>query len=153
MWEIDSSFQAVSFLYSVLFGVGYCLFYDLFRAFRKLYNPTAISVFFEDLIYFLIISFLTFLLLMSLSNGEVRGYIIFGIAVGFAVCYFTVSRFFVKILFAVFKYLNEISAKMVDFLNRILIWLFEKIKKWVKYCNTIFDKTQKIFKKDLKKEG
>ncbi len=153
MWEIDSSFQAVSFLYSVLFGVGYCLFYDLFRAFRKLYNPTAISVFFEDLIYFLIISIFTFLLLMSLSNGEIRGYILIGIAVGFLICYFTISRFFVKILFAVFKYLNEISAKMVDFLNRILIWLFEKIKKWVKYCNTIFNKTQKIFKKDLKKEG
>ena len=153
MWEIDSSFQAVSFLYSVLFGVGYCLFYDLFRAFRKLYKPTAFSVFFEDLIYFLIISFLTFLLLMSLSNGEIRGYILIGIAVGFLVCYFTVSRFFVKILFAVFKFLNEISAKIVDFLNRILIWLFEKIKKWAKYCTTILNKTKNLFKKDLKKQG
>lgn len=153
MWEIDSSFQAVSFLYSVLFGVGYCLFYDLFRAFRKLYKPTAFSVFFEDLIYFLIISILTFLLLMSLSNGEVRGYIIFGIAVGFAVCYFTVSRLFVEILFIIFKFFFTISEKTVDFLNRILIWLFEKIKKWAKYCTIILNKTKNLFKKDLKKQG
>jgi hypothetical protein len=90
---------------------------------------------------------------MSLSNGEIRGYILIGIAVGFLVCYFTVSRFFVKILFAVFKFLNEISAKIIDFLNRILIWLFEKIKKWAKYCTTILNKTKNLFKKDLKKQG
>ena len=153
MWEIDSSFQAVSFLYSVLFGAGYCLFYDFFRAFRKLYKPTAFSVFFEDLIYFLIISILTFLLLMSLSNGEIRGYILIGIAVGFTICFFTVSRFFVKILFAVFKFLNEISEKTVYLLNRILIWLFEKIKKWAKYCTILLNKTKNLFKKDLKKQG
>lgn len=153
MWEIDSSFQAVSFLYSVLFGVGYCFFYDLFRAFRKLYKPTAFSVFFEDLIYFSIISFLTFLLLMSLSNGEIRGYILIGIAVGFIICYFTVSRFFVEILFIIFKFFFSISEKTVAFLNRILIWLFEKIKKWAKYCTTILNKTKNLFKKDLKKQG
>ena len=90
---------------------------------------------------------------MSLSNGEIRGYILIGIAVGFIICYFTVSRFFVKILFAIFKFLNEISAKIVDFLNRILIWLFEKIEKWAKYCAILFNKTQKLFKKDLKKQG
>lgn len=90
---------------------------------------------------------------MSLSNGEIRGYILIGIAVGFLICYFSVSRFFVKILFAVFKFLNGISAKIVDLLNRILIWLFEKIKKWAKYCTILLNKTKNLFKKDLKKQG
>ena len=92
MWEINSSFQAVSFLYSVLFGVLYCLFYDFFRVLRKLNKSTELSVFFEDLFYFVVIAFVTFLLLMSLSNGEIRGYILFGMAVGFVICYFTISQ-------------------------------------------------------------
>ncbi len=151
MWEINSSFQAVSFLYSVLFGVLYCLFYDFFRVLRKLNKSTALSVFFEDLFYFVVIAFVTFLLLMSLSNGEIRGYILFGMAVGFVICYFTISHFFVKILYAFFKFLSNISEKAVNFLNRVLLWLLEKFNKCINYCIILINKTKKLFKKDLKK--
>ena len=152
MWEINNSFQAVSFLYSVTVGVIFCLLYDILRALRKLLSPPAVTVFLQDIFYFVIISFLTFLFLMAVSNGEIRAYVIIGIALGFAACFFTLSRFWVKALYYIFKLLNGISEKTIDILNRFLSFTHHKVKNCVKYCDKLFAKLKKLFKKHLKRQ-
>ncbi len=152
MWEIDNSFQAISFLYSLIFGIGYCLFYDIFRAFRKHRRPSGLEVFFEDILYFLVIAFTTFLLMISLSDGEIRAYIIIGITLGFVICHLTVSRLFLKILCFVLNFFEHFSEKAIDYMNKILMLIFKKLKKCAKYCENLANMLKKLFKKDLKKE-
>ena len=152
MWEINNSFQAVSFLYSVIFGVIYCLLYDIFRALRKLYSPSAVTVFLQDIFYFVIIAFFTFLFLMAVSNGEIRAYVIVGMAFGFAACFFTLSRLWVKAVYFLFKLLNSINGKIIDILNRFLSFAYKKTVNCVKCCENLLIKLKKIFKKHLKRE-
>ena len=152
MWEINNSFQAVSFLYSVAAGVIFCLLYDILRTLRKLLSPPAVNVFFQDIFYFVIISFLTFLFLMAVSNGEIRAYVIIGMAFGFAACFFTLSRFWVKALYFIFKLLNSISEKIIDILNRFLSFTHQKAGNCVKYCGGLFTKVKKLLKKHLKRQ-
>ncbi len=104
----------------------------------------------QDIIYFIIISFTTFLLLMAFSNGEIRGYVILGIAIGFLICYLTISRFWVKFLFFFSSLFKGFFKKVIEQLNCFFEYIFKKIKKAAKYCIKLSDKCKKIFKKDLK---
>ena len=87
MWEIDNNFQLISFLISCGVGVIYCLVYDILRAVRKSTNVTDGMVFLQDIVYFIIISITTFMLLTALSNGEIRSYVIIGLMLGFLLCF------------------------------------------------------------------
>ena len=83
MWEISNTSQAVSFLYSIILGILYALFYDIFRAVRIVKPQTAFSVFLQDLFYFFITAIVTFIYLLALTNGEIRAYVLVGILIGF----------------------------------------------------------------------
>ncbi len=129
MWEINSLEQILAFLYSLCLGVIFCIFYDVFRAIRATIKLNDFSVFIQDIIYFVIIGFVSFIFLLSTTNGEIRGYIIFGIAVGFLFCYYTFSKIFVKLLKIAFKGFVTVFGKINAFSNGIFLKIehfFEK---------------------------
>lgn len=133
MWEINSLSQFISFLYALALGGIFCLFYDIFRSFRHIFKFGDIAVVFQDIIYFIIISFVTFIFLLSVTNGEIRGYILFGIALGFLICALTISKLFFKILTA---FLGVFSC------------FFRKVRL---FAAKIFKNIENTFKKGLKK--
>lgn len=144
MWEISNKLQAVSFLYSLVLGVIFCAFYDVFRAVRLVFKPKDWQVFLQDIIYFSIISFTTFIFLLSLTNGEIRGYILFGTVLGFCVFYFTVSKYFLMVLKKTIWLINWCFGKINDGCN----WLFSKIESII---SKISLNTVTFLKKLLKK--
>ena len=140
MWEISNNAQFYSFCIANLFGVIYCLFYDVFRALRKTSVFGAVAIFFQDIIYFLVISILTFMLMLSFTDGEIRVYILVGILLGFVVCNFTISLFFKKILFFLFAMvLKGVNAFCKGF-SRLLEFLFGKIGELGSFLLKIFKK-------------
>lgn len=143
MWEISNLSQITGFIFSCVLGVVFCLLYDLFRAFRLVKAHKTIFVFLEDILYFSLASVITFLFLLSITNGEIRGYILFGIALGFFAANFAVSRFFLAVttkLFCLFK-------RAFKGFSSSFYWLFEKIDC---YSQKIFKNTFKCLKKGLK---
>ncbi len=144
MWEISNQLQAVSFLYSMILGVIYCAFYDIFRAVRLVFKPKDWQVFLQDIVYFLIISFTTFIFLLSLTNGEIRGYILFGMVIGFCGFYLTVSKYFLPLCKKIIWFVNWCFKKI----NNVLNWLFSKIESFILKFYKI---TVTFFKKLLKK--
>ncbi len=81
----------------------YSGFYDFFRAIRIVRSPNLLRAILQDLLYFFFISLLTFIFFLSISNGEIRAYILFGIAIGFSIFYKIVSPYFLKALTFVIK--------------------------------------------------
>lgn len=144
MWEINNILQIKSFIYSLGLGCIYCVFYDILRVIRFATRPKALVVFLQDIFYFLVISFVTFLFLLSLTNGEIRAYIIFGIALGFIIWYYTIS----KILLRAFKYI-------IGRLITIFAWLNNKFERiltgFEKFISKFVVNIEKFFKKVLKK--
>lgn len=144
MWEISSKFQFFSFIGALTLGGILSLFYDIFRALRKVKNFTYINIFLQDIFCFLIFAFTTFIYLLSVTNGEIRGYVLIGIALGFIMMYYTVSKYFLVILIWLFNALKKIIKLFSSWFYRILekidVFLVKSTKNFFYY-----------FKKGLKK--
>lgn len=153
MWEIDNSFQLVSFFVSCGFGIIYCLLYDLLRALRKVNAATDSTVFLQDIIYFLIISVATFMLLTALANGEVRGYVIIGLLAGFSLCFCTFSKINLKVLTFIFEKISFLGSKAVMLINTLFDIICRFFNKTVKKIGELLINMKKIFKNLLKKSG
>ena len=136
MWEINNSLQLLSFIRSLILGVLLCVLYDFIKSARLTADFSAITIFLQDIIYSCISAFVTFIFLLSVTNGEMRGYVILGILAGFIISRFTLSRLFCKFLKLVFGGIKR---------------LFEVVSKWF-YCNfdQLTEKIIKISKKTLK---
>ncbi len=130
MWEIDVTEQTVSFFISLALGGFFCLFYDMFRAARKVRFFSAFWVFVQDTFFFAVCAVVTFCFLLSLTQGLIRGYFIFGILLGFLIVFFSVSRFFLKFLTAVLKAIITLKKRIKNFcrLNSSKIRSFFKNK-------------------------
>lgn len=152
MWEIDNSFQLFSFLVSIAIGIAYCLIYDILRAYRKSKAVDDLTVFFQDLIYFVVISIATFVLFMALSNGEIRAYILIGLLLGFLLCFFTLSRLFVWLLRKFFSLLQQVSEIIITRINRLFDFIGAFLTKWIKKLFQNLAKLKNI-KKPLEKDG
>lgn len=144
MWEINNISQAVSFLYSIILGIFFSAFYDIFRSLRLLKKQTTLAVFLQDIIYFLIIAIVTFICLLSLTNGEVRAYILIGILLGFLLFLFTISKFFIIAL----SFILKIFFK---FLSIVLNGFYLIILKIDYFIIFFLKNTLKCFKKVLKR--
>ncbi len=146
MWEISNSLQSLTFIYSLALGFIFCVAYDILRAIRSAVKTSDITVFFEDIIFFVISSFITFIFLLATTNGEVRGYVIVGIILGFMINFLTFSRLNYKILRfvflkiynaykAIYKILHTYSAKAYRF-------IVKNLRKWLNSCKKVLKKVK-----------
>jgi spore cortex biosynthesis protein YabQ len=139
MWEISLSWQVISFLYALAVGVSLALFYDFFRSIRKEKKCNAVAVFFQDVFFWLVAAFVTFILLIARCNGEIRGYVLIGEVFGFLIYHFTLSRFifpvfvfFINIIRKFYKIYFDVLSRFSDFLLKKMRFLPVLVKKTVK---------------------
>lgn len=128
MWEISVAKQCVSFFVSLALGGIFCVFYDFLRASRRVFKFKNIAVFFSDIFFFTVCAFVTFCFLLSFTQGVVRGYFIFGITMGFLIIFFSVSKFVLKLLIAVFNGYKTLKNTLKNFCAEKIRKIKEKIK-------------------------
>jgi len=126
MWEIDIALQFYYWLLSAVLGGLYCIFYDFFRAIRLAVKFSDIAVFLQDIIYFFVISFVTFCFLLATTNGQVRIYVLIGIALGFVIVRYTVSFVLMKIYLFVLKIIFSVIRRLLS-VKKIIFSYFERI--------------------------
>ncbi len=110
------------------------------------------AVFLGDILFFSVIAVMTFLLLLSVSNGEMRGYIFFGIMLGAVVCNFTLSRIFIPVLCFAIKKIREIVFLIKRLLYKGGSLFYAYLLKVAAFLAKIFKKTFKYLKKNLKRK-
>lgn len=140
MWEINSLSQLIGFMYSALFGIICCLAYDLLRAFRAVTRPHNITVFIQDILFSVLCAFACFCLLLAITLGEIRIFVFAGIAVGFFICRFTLSKAFFFVFYKGFKWayrflhmLGEYFKAFFAFADRSADILRRKVRKFCKF--------------------
>ena len=92
----------------------------------------------------IIISVITFLFLLSVTNGEIRAYIILGIIAGFVLNFLLLSRFNILIL----KCVLGLISKCLKLFSSGFYWVFSKIDT---ILSKFFKNSLICFKKGLKK--
>ncbi len=132
MWEISNSDQILTVLYSIVMGFGACMFYDIFRAYRAASECSKISVFFQDIVFWITEAFCFFLFFFVRTNGEIRGYVLLISAAAFFVCRVTLSV-------VLFKILKRITALILKAVRAIK-------KKTEAFCAFASDKFEIFYK-------
>lgn len=146
MWEIKFENQIISFLSALMLGAILSLIFDFLRGIRKVIKHSEISIFIEDVIFSVFSAFMTFLLLLSRCNGEIRAYMLIGISAGFFAYRCTLSRFvFLKIIVKFFGLLYTLCEKISFLTDSLGKYLEEKISVLYKLNKKIYKKL--IFKR------
>ena len=109
--SIHIVYEARLLIYSFLTGAGLMMVYDLLRVFRIIVPHHPIWMGVEDMAYWVYASLVTFSLLYEQNDGGLRGYVISGILIGMFLYDRLVSRFFLKLLKKVWKYLRMKADK------------------------------------------
>ena len=154
-YGISLARQTYNFFASVGFGFALGIVYDLFFVIRNILAKRKWVTFFCDSIFALASSALSFLLLLVITDGQIRAYVIFGEATGFAVYYFSLGVFIVRIcekialavrrVYGFFRRLFICVMKVVSYPFRLIFSVFARLFK------KIYEKTRKNAKKMLKK--
>ncbi len=138
MWEISIHNQILTFLWSVILGLASCFLYDIIRAVRKVYKWQNSIVFVCDILLWIMFAFVTFLFLISRTNGEIRSYVLLGELLGFVILRISVSRFLFK--FFVFIFLK--FKQLCDYVKYRFYLIFAKFEKIIML---LLQKTAKFF--------
>lgn len=127
MWEISVYNQILTFAWSLLLGAIWCFTYDIICSMRRVYVWARWVVFISDVLLWVIYAFVTFIFLISRTNGEIRSYVLLGEILGFLVFRIVVSRFVVMFFVFIFKKVKKIC----NWLKRVFYAAFEKLEQIV----------------------
>lgn len=143
MWEIDNLLQVINFARSLCLGVAFCLVYDILRAIRKLFDFSAISIFFKDIAFSLFSAFITFIFLLSVTNGELRGFVFISISLGFFLSRFTFSKIWIWLLKKIIGFIKSGFCVVSKAFYGCFDFLEENIVKFSQKC---FKELKKLLK-------
>lgn len=136
MWEISNYNQLITILLSCLLGAICCAVYDIVRAVRRVILNSFFAITLGDILLWIVFAFLTFIFLIARTNGEIRGYVIFGEFVGFMFCRATISKLLYPALSFVFEkiyFVNKLATKkLYDIYNLIEMFILKTLSHIVK---------------------
>lgn len=91
-WLVNTPRQLELFGYSLIFGVLLGVLYDVFRIFRLIFFKNKVAVIFQDILFWTIAGFSTFLFFLATNFGHIRFYMLLGMLIGASIYYLTVGR-------------------------------------------------------------
>lgn len=143
--------QAEIFLYSVGFGFLLGILYGVFKLVRML-NPNSKGfIFFMDLVYFAVFTFLTFCFILVTDSGRIRIYVSFGIIFGWMVCYFSFGAIATRVGKSFFGIFASVFSVLLKPFFRFGRSVSQKMMKLTAFCKKNIKKTDKNIKFILQK--
>lgn len=118
-----------TFCYAIMLGVLCGILYDIIRIFRRIIKKRIAVTVVEDIIYWMVVSVLMFMLMYRENGGMVRGYAIIGMASGMVLYEVSLGKFIVKYVSAL---LNRIFGLLKIGINKFIKtikWVLKKVLK------------------------
>ena len=134
---LSLSTQTRSFLLSLGFGLIIGILYDVLRVVRIFLSFSKIAAYVTDFLFSVLSAVMTFLFCLSVSNGEVRLYIILGEFIGFSVFYLSFGTVAVK-------FSEKTVKKILNALRKIFRLIFSP---FIKIFTVVSIKCTKLRKK------
>jgi len=121
--------QAYVFLATMLAGVIIGFFYDCCRVIRIMIKAGVFVTGILDLLFWVIIGTLSFLVIFYVNDGNVRVFTIMGFVIGWILYVLSISRFVMKVLLWIY----ETLARVINWLINIILWPFRMLWKAAAY--------------------
>lgn len=143
--------QTEIFLYALGFGFLLEVLYGIFRAVRMINPDSKGFVFFMDLLYFAVFTFLAFCFILVTDSGRLRVYVAFGIALGWIVCYFSFGAIAMRVGKSVSSVLTKVFLTLFKPFLMFGKAISQKTKKLTGFCKKNIKKSDKNIKYILQK--
>ncbi|WP_010246287.1 spore cortex biosynthesis protein YabQ [Acetivibrio cellulolyticus] len=116
--------------------------YDVFRIRRKAIKSSNIIVYFEDFIYWILVSLVLFAVVYISNDGELRGYLLIGAVIGIILYSLLLS----KIIMTVFLFTIRVVYKFFVTAFSIILFPFKIIFKILKVpAKIVYNSLGKVF--------
>ena len=116
--------QTYVFLCSLFVGMILAVIFDFFRILRRKGNTPNYVVYIQDIIYWIIVTFIIIMSAFITNDGELRGYMFIGYILGAIIYIVTISRYILKSVNKLLDFIEKILNKIKE-IPRIIV---EKIK-------------------------
>lgn len=120
IYSLSLATQTKGFLLSMGFGFIMGILYDFVRIIRLAVNRGKALQIASDILYFILLGFLTFLFCLIINEGEIRLYILVGEAMGFGIYYFSLGA----VIFSVSEKIIGLIKKTAKTVFGVLIFPF-----------------------------
>ncbi|RCX17869.1 spore cortex biosynthesis protein YabQ [Anaerobacterium chartisolvens] len=131
---ISVSSQAHIFLCAVVGGMIIGFIYDIFRIKRRTVRTRIIATNMEDLVYWLIVTLVMFIIVYYSNDGEIRGYIFAGTILGVTLYVVALSRIVMKLFLTAIKIISKILKiiwTIATYPIRLLARILRRPCKWL----------------------
>ncbi len=81
--------------------------YDLYKVFRRLFHPKKVATYLQDILFWSIISVVSFYVLIISNQGDLRFYNFIGFVVGVLVYHYLLSKKIIQTLLFIIRVLGE----------------------------------------------
>lgn len=122
---VSVSNQAHVFLCMVIGGMMIAFVYDIIRIKRRTIKTNIAFVNIEDFLYWIVVALVMFSVVYYSNEGEIRGYIFVGAAIGAILYTLVLSKFVIKISIVVIR----IVCRIISALWKIISYPFKIILK------------------------
>ncbi|MBQ7129049.1 MAG: spore cortex biosynthesis protein YabQ [Clostridia bacterium] len=127
--RINSNADLITFLLSIIVGIGMAVIYDLFKSMRKAFKFSVVSIVFQDIIYSVIAAIITFTLLFIRVYGEIRWFVLFAELFGAVLERKIISKVLVKSIYKILKQIYKVFICLKRLFERLSIKFYYFIDK------------------------
>jgi spore cortex biosynthesis protein YabQ len=106
--------QVYVFFWSILVGVVLALIFDFFRISRRKGTTKNFVVYIQDVLYWIIVAIIIIISAFVTNDGELRGYMFIGYAIGAIFYLILFSKLFIKIIGGILDFIENIINKLVE---------------------------------------
>ena len=123
---MEEVFKQLTCLFTfTLTGIIIGILFDCFRILRKSFKTADWITYIQDFIFWIMAGAIVLFSIFKFNNGEIRSYIILGLAFGILLYMLTISKFVIKYTVIVIKFFKKIISYpihiILSFLNKFLI--------------------------------
>jgi spore cortex biosynthesis protein YabQ len=132
--ETFVTYQVVAFAVTIALGMFIGLAYDVLRVIRGTFRPSRRALFFYDLFFWILITVITFIVLLSSSWGEVRAYVFIGLGFGAVIYAIVLSKPCYRLLQRIMLYMCLIVRTII----RPFVWITKRVLVVWSFCKRLF---------------
>lgn len=117
--------QLLQFVYFMLIGMLLSTIFDIFRILRKSFQTSDFITNIEDSIFGFLAGIILLASIFWINNGQLRFYILIGIAFGIFIYLAFISKYFIKLNI----FMIETLKKIFKFITKPIFYIIKWIKK------------------------
>lgn len=146
---LSFTFQLKLFLVSICFGFFSSAIYNIFFVFSKTVKLNKIIKGLIDLIYWLLLSIMLFLIMLKTNFGEVRPFVILGCFLGMIFYLLLLKELMDKIIYKIFFFFKKFVLLLIEIILTPFKILFFPFRKILLFFQKKLEKKSKIWENIL----